>query len=484
MSGARLSDPVPALYTREVFREVNTSGKYEVMKQFAEDRWVFGGDVLDLRNSGALMYDVLNLYEQDYIRAWDAILQDVKVRSATDSRTLMELLGTLSSPASPLKGYLAAVSANTDLLKPAVDPAATPNPVQAASAAMAAKAAQLASVLGAPPPGADEPGTAVSKHFESIRTLMQGPPGAAPIDALLASLAQTHEQLQSMGPGLGNVSALDALAKSGQGEALQSLQQQAKRLPAPVDTMVAQIGARSASLAVGQARDELSRRYDEQVARECRELIESRYPFARQSANDVPLADFGRVFGYGGVFEAFFRDNLAPLVDVSRTPWRWREGAAPIGGSAALLKQFQQAQRIRDVYFKAGAQLPEARFNLTPDSLDAGATRFALDLDGQAFDYRHGPQQSKAMVWPGGGVGQTAVVFEERGGAGPNIVKQGPWAWFRALDQAQLKRDSDTRMEVTFAAGVHSMRVVLDAASIRNPFARDELAGFRCGVQP
>jgi type VI secretion system protein ImpL len=183
------------------------------------------------------------------------------------------------------------------------------------------------------------------------------------------------------------------------------------------------------------------------------------------------------------VFDSFFAANLASLVDVSRTPWSWREGAASIGGSAALLRQFQQARRIRDVYFKPGAQLPEARFTLTPDSLDAGVTRFALDLDGQAFEYRHGPQQSAALTWPGStGVGQIAVVFEERGGGGPSFAKQGPWAWFRALDQAQVKRVSDTRMQVTFAAGTHSMRLMLDAASIRNPFARDELAGFRCGM--
>ncbi len=87
-------------------------------------------------------------------------------------------------------------------------------------------------------------------------------------------------------------------------------------------------------------------------------------------------------------------------------------------------------------------------------------------------------------MWPGGGVGQTAVVFEERGGAGANVVKQGPWALFRALDQAQVQRSSDTRLAVTFAAGSHSMRVMLDAASIRNPFVQNELAGFRCGVQP
>jgi len=485
-SGAPLADPVPALYTRDVFKEINTTGKYELMKQFAEDGWVFGGNLLDIRNSGALTYAMLNLYEQDYIRVWDAILSDVHVRSTTETRALTELLRILSSPASPLKGYLAAVASNTDLQKAAADSTATtPNPLEAVAAALAAKAAQLASTLGAPPPGADEPGTAVSKHFEPIRTLMSGPPGAAPIDAVLASLAQTQKQLQAMGGGLGNVSALDSLSKSGQADALQSLQQQAKLLPAPVGAMVAQIGTRSESLAVGQARDELSRRYDEQVARECRELIEGRYPFAHGSANDLPLADFGRVFGYGGVFETFFRDNLAPLVDVSRTPWRWREGAGNIGGSVAMLKQFQQAQRIRDVYFKPGAQLPEARFNLTPDSLDVGATRFALELDGQPFEYRHGPQQSKAMVWPGSaGVGQTTVLFEERSGSGPNFSKQGPWAWFRALDAAQVARDSDTRMGVTFAAGPHAMRVVLDAASSRNPFVRDELAGFRCGIAP
>jgi type VI protein secretion system component VasK len=50
------------------------------------------------------------------------------------------------------------------------------------------------------------------------------------------------------------------------------------------------------------------------------------------------------------------------------------------------------------------------------------------------------------------------------------------------LDQAQINRASDTRLGVTFTAGGHSMQVTLDAASIRNPFARDELAGFRCAM--
>lgn len=482
-SGASLSEPVPALYTRDVFREVNSTGKYELLKQFAADEWVFGSSLLDVRNSGALVYEMINLYEQDYIRTWDGVLRDVQVRPTANARELTELLGVLASPASPLKGFLAAVAENTNLKKAEEAEAAPAVPAQAAGAmAAVSKASQLASVLGAPPPGADEPGTKVTEHFEPIRMLVQGPPGAAPIDALLATLAQTHQQLQSIGSGLGDVSALDALVKSGQADALKSLQAQARQLPAPISDMVAQIGARSESIALGQARGDLARRYEELVLRECRELIERRYPIDPKSTSDVPLQDFGRVFGYGGVFDSFFREHLASLVDVSRTPWRWREGAAAIGGSAALLRQFQQAARIRDVYFKPGTQVPEARFTLTPGSLDAATTRFSLDLDGQQFVYRHGPQQATPMMWPGGAVGQVAIVFEESGGGGPNIVRQGPWAWFRVIDLAQTKRLSDTRLELTFAAGGHEMRTILDAASVRNPFVRNEVAGFRCAM--
>ena len=483
-SGSPLSEPIPALYTRAVFREVNTTGKYELPMQFAADGWVFGRSLLDASNSGALAYEMMKLYEQDYIRAWDAVLQDVKIRPTSDARDLTEQLGILSSPASPLKGFLTTVADNTNLLpQPAAD-AGGAAPGAAAAAALAAKASQLAGVLGGPPAGADEPGTAAAAHFESIRTLVQGPPGAAPIDGLLASFAQTHKQLQSMGSGLGGSGALDSLVRSGQADALQSLQQTAKQLPAPVGAMVAQIGSRTQSLATGQARGELQSRYDQQVLRECRELVEGRYPLNAASPNDAPLADFGRVFGYGGVFDTFFRDNLASLVDVSRSPWAWREGAAAIGGSAALLRQFQQAQRIREIFFKPGSQIPEARFNLTPDTLDAAATRFTLNVDGQAFEYRHGPQQSLAMTWPGGSVGQAAIGFEERGGGGPNLLRQGPWAWFRVLSLAQTQRESDTRLRVTFTTGERSMHVVLDAASVRNPFTRNELAGFRCAMQP
>jgi type VI secretion system protein ImpL len=244
---------------------------------------------------------------------------------------------------------------------------------------------------------------------------------------------------------------------------------------------VSQVGSKSEAFAKGEASKELAARYQTEVAAECRQLVSGRYPFTKGSGVDVALADFGRLFGTGGVFDTFFRERLAPLVNTSTKPWRWKEGAAAVGGSSSLLAQFQAVERIRQIYFRPGAQLPELRFNLQPDYLDAAVRRLSVELDGQTLDYRHGPPRSQAFLWPGPAPGTASIVFEESAGGGPNRTYQGPWATFRLFDDATLQPQSEVRFIVTLRAGSRSARLVLEASSVRNPFASNELRDFRCG---
>jgi type VI secretion system protein ImpL len=476
-SGKPLSEPVPALYTRPVFEEINAVGKYRLIKQFAEDSWVLGDNAFDLVRGRQLISEVMDVYEQDYIDNWDAVLKDFMLKPTATVRDLTEVLGIAASPASPLKGLLSLVDRQTELL--AAD--------SSAAAKLASAAADRAQILilaktfgGDENRGTHRPGAKVAAHFAPIHELLAGTVGRAPIDSLLAALARTHDQLQSIGSGLGETSALDALTRSGQADALQSLDLVAKGLPPPVGDMIGQFGVRTVAAASTEARGDLARRYDEQVLHECQQLVTGRYPLNHDSSSDVPLEDFAQLFGPAGVFEKF-RDNLAALVDTSSSPWRWRQGAAPIGGSNALLRQFELVKGIRDAYFKETGRAPEAHFFLTPESLDATSTRFTLAVDGQVLEYRHGPQQARPFVWPGASP-DASFSFEVGGASSPGSALQGPWAWFRLLDRAAIQRLSETRYLITFSTGDRSMRVILDAASSRNPFGQNPFAGFRCAM--
>jgi type VI protein secretion system component VasK len=48
------------------------------------------------------------------------------------------------------------------------------------------------------------------------------------------------------------------------------------------------------------------------------------------------------------------------------------------------------------------------------------------------------------------------------------------------LEDGSVQPQSDVRYLVTLSAGGRTARVALEAASVRNPFARNELRNFRC----
>ena len=474
--GKSLSDPVPALYTPEVFKEVSGLGTAELASEFAQDAWVFGNNSTALQ-SARVVYDVLDIYEQDYIRAWDEVLKGVQIAAFGNLAQASEILGILAAPNSPFRAYLVAVDQNTFLLKPP-DPNAKPGVAEKAEQAVKAR---LDKLLGSAQKaaGADKPGALVTKHFDSIHKLVAGGPGQAPIDRVLAQLGQLQTQIASVGGNVGQTSPLEALSRAGGGESLKALQREAALLPPSVGAVISQIGGRSEQLAIGQARGELENRYRVQVLNECSSILTGRYPFDPRSAIDVPLADFGRLFGVSGVFDAFFKENLAPLVDTSRLPWRWRPGTS---GPASMLRQFEAAQRIRDQFFPPGNQLPQVRFNVTTSFLDAASSRFVLELDGQTIEYRHGPERSSPAVWPGPSPGVAAFSYEGRSGDRPNQAFRGPWALFRLLDAGQLQPASDVSYTLSLQAGTHQSRVTVEATSIRNPFLKSDLRQFRCSL--
>jgi type VI secretion system protein ImpL len=327
------------------------------------------------------------------------------------------------------------------------------------------------------------PGAQVTAHFAPIHALVAGEAGAAPIDRVLVKLQQLQQQISPVGQSVGGTNPLVAITQSGSGELVKSIRQDAATLPPAVGGLVTRIADRAAGAVRADVRGELETRYLQDVVAECRAIVNDKYPFVKTSAVDVRPEDFGRLFGYGGTFDRFFKERVEALVNMTRQPWSWRTDASgvPVGGSLAMLRQFEAAQRIRDMYFPPGMMVPQVRFSVTPLTMDQATARLVIEIEGQSMDYRFGPERSLQTTWPGPKPGNAAVVFEEKGGRAPNIATQGSWAWQRLVDAAELKEETDVRYLLTWRRDTHYVMARIDAASIRNPFNKPDVQQFRCG---
>jgi len=474
-----LTEPMSSIYTKPVFEEITNKGTDAIVKQLTDEYWVWGDTRPSITASSKLTADFLDIYEKDYIAAWDRVLNDIQSAPLSSLAQTKDALAILSGPTSPLRGLLKTIDDNTYLVKPP-EPA-KPGIIGGIGNSLGGILERGRARLGVP---TVMPGAQVTAHFDPIHRLVAGEKGSAPIDAILNKLRELQQKVQPLGGDVGGTNPGDPQAIASIGATASELKRDVVALPPTIGSVVTQVADGTTAAVRGGVRSTLDSRYQQQVVAECAAIVSNRYPFAPDSAVDVPLADFGRLFGYGGVYDMFFKSELANLVDTARNPWVWRTDAsgAAVGGSLLMLRQFEAAERIRTMFFRPGSQDPEVRFSLSAVDLDAGSVRFTLELDGQLFDYRHGPVIEKPMKWPGPSPGKAAVTFEERAGARPNIATEGPWAWFRLVDQTQVQRETEAISVLTVAKGGHQSRIRVESVSIRNPYGnQNNLQQFRCG---
>ncbi|WP_448101492.1 type VI secretion system membrane subunit TssM [Luteibacter jiangsuensis] len=438
-SGAPLSRPLPALYTRAAFARItggNGGGSIgTAVDRFVSEDWVLGTRPADLPQRPALIERVRELYVNDYIHAWDELIGDLEIEPVANVQQASGVASRLAGPGSPLKALLALVRDNTTHL------------VQA----------------GSPP--FDAP---IAEHFASLDQLTEGPAGGTPLDRITADLAQVSKALLSVNPASGSVTDPSILAA----------RQEASRLPPPLDAWIGGLVGSSQSLAQTSATDALGQAFRQAAGNDCAAIVGGRYPFSPESGNDVPLQDFATLFAPNGRFDRFFRQSLENSVDTSAATWTLR-GDAGRRQRVPMLADAQAADTIRQIYFRDGPQ-PDVGFTISasPQTL----SRLTVEVDGQVFEYKAGETVAPvAMHWPGPKPGLTRIsAWDATGRALPVLVYPGPWGLFHALDAAALQRRTDTRFGATFNFGDARAVVDIEAASVRNPFGDSSVRRFRC----
>ncbi|WP_277601177.1 type VI secretion IcmF C-terminal domain-containing protein, partial [Xanthomonas vesicatoria] len=373
----------------------------------------------------------------------------------------------------------------------AMDRAPPADPAQRAVAAAAGKAAAKANAAAATLPGgaamsaalatpadpaatnAPAPGAAISEHFLALNALTAGAPGSTPLDHLLSVLDQLGRQLLVVSQGGG-----DAAAATAQ---LATARQEMAQLPPPVTDWLQTLAGGSATLMTQGARAALDAQVRQSVGEVCSDFVRGRYPFDPEAQVDLPLQNFGELFGTGGRLDALYTGTVQPLLDTQAPQWRWKQGPDAVVGAPGLPAQLQLAQRIRQKYFRGGP-VPQVGFTVLAPTLGEGVTRLTLDIEGQRYDYQPGAAQSMPMIWPGPVPGHVSIAaFGADGVALGTLDYQGDWALFRALQAGHLQNPSDLRFVASFALGGHDVQVPLRAGNLRHPFLDSDVQQFACG---
>ncbi len=496
-SGKPLSEGIEGIYTYDGFHKTFLPAALEVAERIQRESWVLGprGETETTpANLARLSRDVLNLYYNDYVSRYDAMLGDIDVIPMESLSHAVDVTNVLSGPTSPLVNILQSISEETKLTQPK----ATDVNVEAATegvtdfaqtealSALDARTQALFEAIGRASPTGDaeaepaKPGDYVEERFSWLHDLVDGAEGApSKLDEVILTMTEVYRELNRMSLGQNSGTAI---LNQGDGGAVARLQSETGRLPGPMQRWANQVATGSSGITAGGARSGLNAQWQAKVYPFCQRALNGRYPFARGGKADVTMQDFGKLFGPNGLIDSFFNENLITFVDTTSNPWRWkRVNNTDLGISNAVLAQFQRAAEIRDGFFLAPG-LPSITFDLTPIALDPKAEQVILEVDGQPITYAHGPPQVTPLTWPGKGAGRTRVAFApETAGIENSMTRDGPWAWFRLLDSAEVRRTNvSDRSRVIFNIGGRISVFQLRAGSALNPFTLPALRSFRC----
>lgn len=494
LSERTLQSGLPGAFTYRGYHDAIRPLVPEVAAQAALDRLVFAGGCEDSAGADAavLEAEILRLYDQDFIAQWDGFLRDIRLAPLTDLAVATENLKDLSAEDSALRRLLRAVVAETDLTRPEAAEAEAggaevpPGLVSAAVKRLgtlgrlarrgAAALPEGGGTAEAAPGGPS--GEAVAEHFRPLKAVIESVEDRPPLlDDVVAALGALANELQTVAASPDPEEVLRQ--RGGLGELVGAIADVAQGLPDPIDDWIGGVARETGEMARVAVVEQLDARLEADVLPFCRTALEGRYPFTPDSAIDVTLPDFQRLFAPGGIFDEFIDTDLLPYVDTAQRPWQWR---ADFGLPAETLQPFERARAIRDALFPGGAG-PLLSFTLEAKDLSPNASRVTLNVDGQVLVYFNAATRPVPMTWPGAdGTNLVSLSFAPIDGSAEAIATEtGAWAFLRLIHAGELSpTEQPDLFRLRLGLSGFAASFDLRAASVENPFDLGMFGGFRC----
>ncbi len=486
-TGNLANKSIPGLFTCEGYDNLFIKNNARLTKRLIGENWVLGKKqnlLLSSEDFLKLRQEVLQLYLKDYIKHWDSFLNDLRVKPFTSQLQMVEVLNIISSKHSPIRQLLVSVDKETSMSCLNKTDASF---LDKAGARLGTARSTLEKIMSRSPDtkaiiAPQITTNMVTEHFKELHQLVQSIEGAPPaLDRPLALLNELYLYLNSISHASGDELILEQRKQIIQ--IIDKVKVEGKRNPFPLNKIMSNIAHDSHSLVSGGVSKYLNSMWKASVLPFCKKAIQGLYPINAHGTREITYEDFTYFFAPGGLMDNFFNKYLAASVDRGGQNWRWNKvGDEKAGISYAALKQFQRADRIKNIFFRMGRQTPRVSFKLKPMSMSPEITKFMLDVDGQILSYSHGPVRPVPMTWPGANnSGQVRLQFLPPQGGFSGFTKEGPWALFQLFDLAGITPTSNpTIFHIIFKIQDRHAEFELQASSAINPFQQSDLKSFRC----
>ncbi len=497
-SGEDVFAPIPALYTYRGYWE-GARGLFDAaVDEALAEKWVLASrqdaadpTAIERREAETRIRD---LYATDYAAAWQGFLDDLRIAPFADAAQAAQILRVLSSLDSPLRNVLTEAARQTHLDRPPETATGQAGGVldTARAAGVASRATSAAGRLerAAGVAGAGDAGPTVaervSEDFSSLRDFVGSADQGSPLAELVNRLAELREVVSAIE---GRRASLDDLVGN---PVVASVQNTADAGPPFLRRMASEMAQTFETTVAGGLRASLNERWRAEVAPFCQQRLAGRYPFG--DGQDAALGDVAEVLGPGGLVDAFFRRNLAGMVDTQALEWRWQDLGLALGIPVETLRFFQTAAELKDAFFPGGAQVAGFAFGVRPEAFDPEVSAMAMAVGGEAASFERDAPKPAQLAWPGPVPDQGAIVTMNVLGGGRDIsgaplppteaeqAQIGAWGLFRLLDRSGFGRlGSGERVRVRLRAGGRSVTAILSMSSPTNPLAlRRAMGSFRC----
>jgi len=447
---------MPSLYSKAGYKSLDFSIDSPLLRQLEQDRWIFGTNEVDDFTEAdleKLAQELKTLYLNDYTSQWQTLLTQFHVAPFNDMTTATATLKQMADPVySPVVAVLRMTRENTSLTL------GWPKPELPAGAAGSAAGALLDKVV--------KP-TSVDVAFRDLNQLTtESEQQPKPVNDILAGIKELYGYLNNMAvspnPDEAAFTAAKARYTSNSADAIRKLRLLASNTPKPVSDWLNELADHAWGVVLQGAKAHLDRSWNQQVYAVYARTLENRYPL-RQARNEATVDDFSQFFAPGGVEAAFVQENVKPFVDRNWQP-KSLDGKK-LALNMERIGALRGAESIREALFRAGDS-PGYDFSLKPLGLDTAVGRFELQLgDEQRFAYTHGPKLNKKATWRSGRDISIRLLFEDLNQTLHRATYSGPWAWYRLLDDAGIRKTGTTTYRAGFKKDGRVADYQLTAAS-------------------